>query len=48
MKIQERYGPALVHPQEGHKNDPKDETPLLQEQTERAGAVQHAEGSGET
>jgi len=27
-----------MHPEEGHKNDPRDETPLLQGQAERAGA----------
>ena len=32
-----------MHPEEGHKNDPRDGTPLLQKQTERAGAVQPGE-----
>jgi len=32
-----------VHPEESHKNDPRDGTPLLQEQAERAGAVQPGE-----
>ena len=32
-----------MHPQEGHKSDPRDGTPLLQGQAERAGAVQHGE-----
>ena len=35
-----RYG---VHPEEGHKNDPRDGTPLLHEKAERAGAVQPGE-----
>mgnify|MGYP001860403718 FL=1 len=37
--VQERRGPVGVHPEESHKNDPKDGTPLLQEQAERARAV---------
>ena len=27
--VQERHGPVGVHPEEGHKNDPRDGTPLL-------------------
>ena len=41
--VQERCGPAGVHPEEGHKNDPRDGTPLLRGQAERAGAVQPGE-----
>ena len=33
--VQERYRPVEAHPEEGHKNDPRDGTPLLQGQTER-------------
>ena len=36
--VLERYRPVGMHPEEGHKNDPRDETPLLQGQAERAGA----------
>ena len=32
-----------MHPEEGHKNDPRDGTPLLQGQADRAGAVQPGE-----
>ena len=38
--MQERHGAAGVLPEEGHKNDPRDGTPLLLRQAERAGAVQ--------
>jgi len=41
--VQERHGPVGVCPEEGQKNDPKDEIPLLQGQAERGGAVQHGE-----
>ena len=41
--VQERSGPAGVHPEECHKNNPRDGTPLLQVQDERAGAVQPVE-----
>ena len=41
--VQERHRPVGAHPEEGHKNDPRDGTPLLQGQAERAGAVQHGE-----
>ena len=27
--VEEKCGPAQVHPEEGHKNDPRDGTPLL-------------------
>jgi len=40
---QERYGPVGVHPEESHKNDPSDGTPLLEGQAERAGALQPGE-----
>ena len=42
------HGPVGAHPKEGHKNDPKDGTPLLRGQAERAGALQPEEGSSET
>ena len=29
FSVQKRDGPAGVHPEEGHKNDPRDETALL-------------------
>ena len=32
-----------MHPEKGHKNDPRDVTPLLQEQAERVGAVEPEE-----
>ena len=32
-----------MHPKECHKNEPKDGTPLLQGQAERAGAVHLSE-----
>ena len=35
--------PVGVCPEEGHKNDPRDGTPLLQGQAERAGAVHPGE-----
>ena len=39
----ERHGPVGVHPEEGHKNDPRDGTPPYGDRL-RAGAVQHGEG----
>ena len=41
--VQESHEPVGVHPEEGHKNDPRDGTPLLRGQTERAGAAQPGE-----
>jgi len=41
--VQERHGPVGAHPVEGHKHDPRDGTPPLQGQAERAGAVQPGE-----
>jgi len=41
--VQERHRLVGVCPEEGQKNDPKDEIPLLQGQAERGGAVQHGE-----
>ena len=35
--------PLGAHPEEGHKNDPRDGTPLIQGQDEGAGAVQPRE-----
>ena len=40
--VQETHRPVEVYP-EGHKHQPRDGTPLLQGQAERAGAVQHGE-----
>ena len=42
--VQERHGVVGAHPEEGHKNDLRDETPTLQGQPEKAGAVQPGEG----
>ena len=42
--VQERHRPVGAYPEEGHENDPRGETPLLQGQAERAGAVQPGEG----
>lgn len=28
FSVQERHGPVGVHPEEGHRNDPRDGTPL--------------------
>jgi len=41
--VQERHGPVGVHPDKGRKKDPRDGTPLLQGQAERAGTVQPGE-----
>lgn len=38
-----RCGPVGEGPEEGHKNDPRDGTPLPQGQAERTGAVQTGE-----
>ncbi|KAK4822051.1 hypothetical protein QYF61_008860 [Mycteria americana] len=40
---QERYGPVGVGPEEGHKNDQRDGTPLLRRKAERVGFVQPGE-----
>jgi len=40
---QERHGPVGTGPEEGHKNDQRDGTPLLSGKAERAGAVQPGE-----
>ena len=42
--MQERHGPVGMHPEEGHKNDQRDGTPLLQGQDARAGTVQPGTG----
>jgi len=39
-----QHRPVGVCPEEGHKNDPRDGTPLLQGRVERAGAVQPGGG----
>ena len=41
--VKDVHGPVGVNPEQGHRNDPMDGTPLLQGQAERAGAVQHGE-----
>ena len=41
--VQERHGPVGAHPEEGHKNDPRDGTPPLQGQAETARTVQTGE-----
>ena len=41
--MQDRHRPVGVHPEEDHKNNPRGGMPLLQEQAERAGAVQPGE-----
>jgi len=40
---QERCGSVGVHPEEGHKNDPRNGTPLLRGQAERTEAFQPGE-----
>jgi len=45
---QERHGAVGADPEEGHKSDLRAGTPLLQGQSERAGAVQPGGGSGDT
>jgi len=42
-EIHRRDTDLLEHIQEGHKNDPRDGTPLLQRQAERSGVVQPGE-----
>jgi len=37
--VEERREPVRACPEEDHKNNPRDRTPFLQGQTERAGAV---------
>ena len=37
--VEERHRPAGAHPEEGHKNAPRDGTPLLWRQAERAGEL---------
>jgi len=37
--VQKGHGAVGVCPEEGHKNDPRDGTPPLQGQAERAGTV---------
>jgi len=41
--VQEKHRPIGAYPEKGHKNDPRDGTPPLQVQDERAGAVQPGE-----
>ena len=41
--VQERHRPVGAHPEEGHRSDSRDETPLLQGQAERAGSIQPGE-----
>jgi len=41
--VQGRYGPVGACPQEGHKNEPRDGTPLLKGQNEGVGTVQPGE-----
>ena len=41
--VQEKHRPVGVHPEEGHKNGPRDGTPLLQGQAEITGAFQPGE-----
>jgi len=43
FSVQERDEPVGSCPEEGHKNDPKDGTTLLQRQAERARAIQFRE-----
>lgn len=41
--VQKRHGPVGLYPEEGHRNDPKDGTPVLRGQAVRVGAVQPGE-----
>lgn len=45
--LQEGHRPIGVHPEDGHKNNPRDETLPLVGQAERAGAVRSGEGCGD-
>ena len=38
--VKERHGPVVVSPENDHKNDLRDGTRLVPEQSERAGTVQ--------
>ena len=41
--VEEGCGPVRAHPEEGHKNSPRDGITSLRGQAERAGAVQPGE-----
>lgn len=45
--VQERHGPAAVHPEEGHQNAPRDGTPLCEDRLSWGCAAWRGEGSGE-
>ena len=45
VSVQERYRSVGACPEEGHKNNPRDGTPSLQRQAERAGDVQIGDSS---
>ena len=42
--VQESHRPIGVHPEDGHKNDPRERTPLLQGQAESWGCSAWREG----
>ena len=45
--VEEGCGPVRAHPEEGHKNSPRDGITSLRGQAERAGAVQPGEEKAE-
>ena len=42
--VQERHRPVGTHPEEGHKNDPRDGTPLLQDRQRELGLCSMEKG----
>ena len=44
FSVQEIRGPAGLHSEKDHKNNPRDRSPPLQGQAERAGAIQPGKG----
>ena len=42
--VQERHRPVGVHPEQGHRNDPRDGTPLLQDRLRELGLCSMEKG----